>query len=387
MGEAGGACAPCLAAGTSYAELQGLIGLVYDGLLEDKPWNGLLDALRRQFRANYVSLTIRLPSAEDRGLVVFAGEARPHIHAIYTSSLYAVDPFVNLPRDTVVMLEELIDEREWLDSVIYRDFLAPLQVRYMMGVDIRSDEGREREFRLRVSRPPEGEPFSETERALCGLLLPHLRRALRLYAHLDRVESACRLYVGTLERIGIGSILLDEDGGICRINRVAEEILAEGDSLQLHNGMLEAVAPRDDRRLWRLIKQAAAGRSGSGLVEAIALDRGGQPGGLSVLVRSIPLAASAEAGRAAAVELILRDSTRPAQPSEPLLRQLYQLTPAEASLAVLLGEGLTLEESAARLGISRNTARSHLRAVFAKTGVKRQTALVQLLLCSVVALD
>ncbi|WP_455231453.1 helix-turn-helix transcriptional regulator [Geopseudomonas aromaticivorans] len=385
MDGAGGACAPCLAAGTSYAELQGLIGLVYDGLLEDKPWNALLDALRRQFGANYASLTIRLPSAEDRGLVVFAGEARPHIHALYSSSLYAVDPFVNLPRDTVVMLEELIDEREWLASVIYRDFLEPLQVRYMMGADIRSDDGREREFRLRLSRPPQSGPFSETERALCGLLLPHLKRALRLYAHLDRVESACRLYVGTLERMGIGSILLDEAGGICRINRAAEAILAEGDSLQLHNGMLEAVAPRDDRRLWRLIKQAAAGRNGSGLVEAIALDRGGQPGGLSVLVRSIPLAA--EAGRAAAVELILRDSNRPAQPSEPLLRQLYQLTPAEASLAVLLGEGLTLEESATRLGISRNTARSHLRAVFAKTGVKRQTALVQLLLCSVVAMD
>ncbi|MCC6076484.1 helix-turn-helix transcriptional regulator [Pseudomonas sp. GCM10022188] len=387
MEGAGGACAPCLAAATSYAELQGLIGLVYDGLLEDKPWNGLLDALRRQFGANYVSLTIRLPSAEDRGLVVFVGEARPHIHAIYSSSLYTVDPFVNLPRDTVVMLEELIDEREWLDSVIYRDFLEPLQVRYMMGADIRSDDGREREFRLRVSRPPQGRPFSETERALCGLLLPHLKRALRLYAHLDRVESACRLYVGTLERMGIGSILLDEDGAICRLNKVAEDILAAGDSLQLHNGLLEAISPRDDRRLWRLIRQATAGRRGMGLVEAIALDRGGQRGSLSVLVRSIPLTVSAEAGRAAAVELILRDSAHPALPSEPLLRQLYQLTPAEASLAVLLGEGLTLEESASRLGISRNTARTHLRAVFAKTGVKRQTALVQLLLCSVVALD
>ena len=33
--------------------------------------------------------------------------------------------------------------------------------------------------------------------------------------------------------------LLDEHGGICRINRVAEAILAERDSLQLHNGLLE----------------------------------------------------------------------------------------------------------------------------------------------------
>jgi DNA-binding CsgD family transcriptional regulator len=53
------------------------------------------------------------------------------------------------------------------------------------------------------------------------------------------------------------------------------------------------------------------------------------------------------------------------------------------SLAMLLTNGLTLDEAAAELSVSRNTARAHLRAVFAKTGVTRQSGLVRLILNSV----
>jgi DNA-binding CsgD family transcriptional regulator len=38
------------------------------------------------------------------------------------------------------------------------------------------------------------------------------------------------------------------------------------------------------------------------------------------------------------------------------------------------------------LGISKNTARAHLRAIFSKTGVTRQATLVRILLGSVVPL-
>jgi len=49
----------------------------------------------------------------------------------------------------------------------------------------------------------------------------------------------------------------------------------------------------------------------------------------------------------------------------------------------LLANGLTLDEAATELDVSRNTVKSHLSAVFAKTGVNRQTQLVQLILKSV----
>ena len=45
-----------------------------------------------------------------------------------------------------------------------------------------------------------------------------------------------------------------------------------------------------------------------------------------------------------------------------------------------------LEEAAEALNIRRNTARAHLRSIFSKTGVRRQTELVRLFLNSVVLL-
>lgn len=64
---------------------------------------------------------------------------------------------------------------------------------------------------------------------------------------------------------------------------------------------------------------------------------------------------------------------------EPSLRQGFGLTAAEARLAALLADGGTLDEAAATLGIARETARTRLKAVFAKTGTSRQQGLVALL--------
>ncbi|HWV61154.1 MAG TPA: LuxR C-terminal-related transcriptional regulator [Sphingopyxis sp.] len=44
-----------------------------------------------------------------------------------------------------------------------------------------------------------------------------------------------------------------------------------------------------------------------------------------------------------------------------------------------LAGGGSLVEAADRLGIAHNTARSHLRSIFAKTGARRQSQLVHLL--------
>ena len=68
------------------------------------------------------------------------------------------------------------------------------------------------------------------------------------------------------------------------------------------------------------------------------------------------------------------------------MRKLFDFTPAETQLALQLADGLALEEAADELGISKNTARAHLRAVFSKTGVTRQATLVRMLLSSVGAL-
>ncbi|MCY1345494.1 hypothetical protein D9M69_315560 [compost metagenome] len=84
--------------------------------------------------------------------------------------------------------------------------------------------------------------------------------------------------------------------------------------------------------------------------------------------------------------VFIRDPERRSQASHDVVRQLFDFTPAETQLALQLANGLTLDEAADELGISKNTARAHLRAIFSKTGVTRQATLVRMLLSSVISL-
>src|SRR5262245_7483455 len=66
-------------------------------------------------------------------------------------------------------------------------------------------------------------------------------------------------------------------------------------------------------------------------------------------------------------------------PSEDRLRQVFDLTPAEARLAQGLARGDALEKVAEQLQIKITTARTQLAAIFAKTRTHRQPGLVALL--------
>jgi len=61
-----------------------------------------------------------------------------------------------------------------------------------------------------------------------------------------------------------------------------------------------------------------------------------------------------------------------------VLAARFDLTPAEARVAIHLVEGGDIASYAKAAGVSLGTVRTHLKAIFAKTGVNRQAALVKL---------
>jgi DNA-binding CsgD family transcriptional regulator len=85
-------------------------------------------------------------------------------------------------------------------------------------------------------------------------------------------------------------------------------------------------------------------------------------------------------GARAAVVLTIVDPARPPAVSKDTLRRLWDLTAAEAQLALALAGGAALDEVATANGITRETARVHLKRVLAKTGTHRQSELVHLIL-------
>lgn len=101
----------------------------------------------------------------------------------------------------------------------------------------------------------------------------------------------------------------------------------------------------------------------------------------------VPLPEQKKADMEATVAIFLFDpSVRNTSPIE-LFVSSYGLTRSEAEIAHALVLGGNLEDIAGKRGISRNTAKSHLHAIFAKTETNRQSELVSLLLRSVVGIN
>lgn len=67
-------------------------------------------------------------------------------------------------------------------------------------------------------------------------------------------------------------------------------------------------------------------------------------------------------------------------PQPLILGECFDLTPAEARVAVQIASGATVKEIALRSGAALPTVRTQLNSIMAKTGVDRQVDLVRVLL-------
>lgn len=370
------------------SDLDRLIGAVYDGVTEAMPWHAALELLRDYMHAAHVTLMLRPPSPESRGVMVNSGEVDDDATESYQTHFFAVDPFVGLPDGEVTSAEELLGGERWQESVMYREYLKPLSIRHLLGADISTEEGIE--CRLRVTRPPEGKPFSDADKTLVRIVLPHLRRAIRLHAKLDYLECERQIYSGAMNRLLLGMISFAQDGTILETNQEADRILEEKDGIKLTPKGLKADNRSENKELQRLLQEAIAGGLadvGPSVVEAMSITRQFDRSKLGLVVRTIPMGQWSESTRRPAATLFLRDPDyNSAQPLQDVVRRIFNLTRMEAALAVLLAKGNTLDEAADKLGVRRNTARTHLRSIFGKTGVTRQTMLVRMLLKSVISL-
>lgn len=365
-----------------------LVGAIYQGPLEPVPWGGALGMLRTKLRANWAILILRPASAEQPALLIRDGGHGAEVYSTgYTHfQSFSLDPFVGLPVERVVTLDEVIEPSRWMQGEFYRKFIEPNRIRFILGADIVAEGGIE--CRLRITREPGERNFCGRDKALCQMLLPHLKRAVILHSRIDVIDTERQLYSMTMDRMLLGTIVLDERGEVMRTNRIADAILAEKDGLRLGQQCLHADHPVEDRDLQRLVKEALAAPSGAMAVpEAMSVTRRSGRASLGVLVRAIPLGPLSEGGHRPAAVAYIRDPERKLHLSQKLIRHLFGLTAAEANLALLLADGLTLDEAARELKIRKNTIRAHLRSIFAKTGIRRQATLVQQLLSSVASIS
>lgn len=364
-----------------------LLLALYSGASEAHGWHRFQELLAPRLRLVNSVLSLRWPSGVRKGLL-YSYNPRPIPPEMQQYLL--VDPFVNIPEGRAVRLHDLVDAEEFRRTPYYTEWLTRVDVEYAIGLDVR-EPGRFH-ARLRLCRSKDASNFDDTDCRFVEMLAPHLRTAIRLYSDLDEVKTERAFYADAMDQLTMATLMLDEHGRVIHTNRLAELVLRQRDGIAMSNDQI-VLANRDDAKQFRELIAKAVEAHTSGHPTILQVMRVRRPSGrpefgLVVRPSSNGMLQDGEHLQATVAVFISSDVVEPEPKEVPaeVIQKLFDLTPKEATLALRLAAGRTLQEAAEELGISPNTARAHLRAIFSKTGFDRQTKLVRALLQSVAML-
>lgn len=182
-------------------------------------------------------------------------------------------------------------------------------------------------------------------------------------------------------RVHCPVVLIDGQFRVMGANRLGAELLNVSDFVQRRGEVLICADDASDARLRTAIRSARLASDDVHQVidtpEAVNGRRVYPQRQLSV---SITVLASAARDPASALTLLMFQHVP--QASLDLAgnaMQLFGLTSAQARVASELASGKTIKQIAFYSGVSVNTVRHHVKAIFAKTGTNRQVELVQML--------
>jgi DNA-binding CsgD family transcriptional regulator/PAS domain-containing protein len=233
---------------------------------------------------------------------------------------------------------------------------------------------------LEVYRPRHLGEFGPSELKILRHLVPHLGHALRVTRYISASEIRQHQTEEALNRLNIGLLLLAGDGRVIFGNRAAEDLLRQGDGIRSRDGRLAATHHLDHARLAGAVARAA-GQAPPCMVQALPITRGAGRRPLQIWTVPLPRTQTTmpvQILQSDVMAVVIDPESSTAPPIEAL-KALYGMTEAEARLTCGLLTGTRLEDYAEHAGISMNTARTHLKSIFAKTETTRQAELVRLL--------
>ena len=155
------------------------------------------------------------------------------------------------------------------------------------------------------------------------------------------------------------------------MNHAAERQVGTGNVIRIANGRL---APVDRKAVLDSAIAEVIGDGDSptgGITVALA---GADHAGLIATI--LPLSPSENPGPGAGMAAIfMQNPIEMPHLAAQAFGELYQLTGCELRVLLAMAPGLGVKEAAESLGISESTAKTHLKHIYSKTGVSKQTEL------------
>jgi len=347
-----------------------LIGRIYEAAQEPELWPETVAAIAETTGCrNGVLYEYDIPSRHSNFLA--AHEIDPRFVHNYEDYVGTIDPWnhrvLGWPVGVVAPTYALIGDNDLRRTDFYQDHLRPERIFYGIGGVVFRTSERMAVFGVQCDYA-DGR-FSTETHEMIATLMPHLSRAYQMHAALRDAQLHSDTLVEALHLLRQPVMIVDRKGALIFANHAAEELLARGDGLRFAAGHIVAAHRADQSALTALLR-------GAGGVKLDRMDvklrRAG--GRRPVSVEAIPLSAGSDR-----VALLIATSRERAVPVEDLI-QRFGTTSAEARLWSGLAGGATLGEIAERSGVSVNTLRVQLAALFRKLGVHRQADLVRLAL-------
>lgn len=276
--------------------------------------------------------------------------------------------------------DQVCSRQQFLRSEWYADYCKPLGWTRGIGATILQDGTTTVNIGTfsGVSRPE----YAADDFALLRELMPHLQRGFAMQQHLAESRAHGQALEAILHGLSIPALLVAQDATVLFMNAAAERLIRTADGLIVATGRLRALLPNDTA--WLCARIAAAAQTSAGQARgsggSLRIARPYGRGSLDVLVSPLPSRENDWLVRKPAVTAVfVTDPYGGVAAGDLQLAQQHGLTATEAKVALMIARGLPSKQICRELDISYNTLKTHLKHIYAKTHVKRQSDLVRLL--------
>jgi DNA-binding CsgD family transcriptional regulator/PAS domain-containing protein len=305
----------------------------------------------------------------------------PFFTRAYTETFWKLDPAANLSNcelEQIVSIPDLLSYDQYLASRFYREWAQPQG--WVDAANAVLEKTSASCAYLSVIRNEASGMVDAEMRRRMGLLVPHVRRAVRTGKVIDLRQAEAATFADILDGLSPAIFLVDAEGQIVHGNAASRSMLNRGDLLRAVHGRLTAGDTQVDQALHNAIIAAGASNAGSeGKGSAVPLK---DPEGGQYVTHVLPLTASEpnKAGKVstAVAALFVRKAELETAPPSEVIGRTYKLTPTELRVLCAIVNVGGVRQVAGNLGVADTTVKTHLGRLFEKTGVSRQADLVKL---------
>lgn len=269
-----------------------------------------------------------------------------------------------LMRDLDISSAEEIRSNPFFNEFLYRVECADLciaNIKPVNGIKICVAAFRDRK-RANIDLPQQDFPP----------LLAAIHDSIRLAAAIG--NAGLQIFSNAFPCLDIAAFAVDANARVVAITPRAEDLVRGGGVFRLAQSQLRAVVSQDDPQFQAAIKRVCVlqGKSTISLAACLPMRSADET---VEAIEIAPLPAEAFSLRFGPVALVIVKERRSLSVMQ-IARERYLLTAAEARIAEMLCEGKTLGDIARERGVAGETVKTQLKAIFAKTGVTRQSELV-----------